>query len=52
MDAGGLSIGSPLRAFNGILTGAPVYRGDTTPLLNTDAASHALGQGSNGVNDE
>ena len=52
VDAGGLSIGAPLRAFNGILTGAPVYRGDATPLLNTDAAAHALGQGSNGLSDE
>jgi circadian clock protein KaiC len=55
VDARGLSIGSPLRGFNGILTGVPTYRGDPTPLMSTDSASagaHALGEGADGVSDE
>jgi circadian clock protein KaiC len=55
VDASGLSIGAPLRAFRGILTGVPTYRGDAAPLMNmaaTAAAAHALGEGSDGVSDE
>jgi circadian clock protein KaiC len=49
VDTGGLSIGPPLRAFQGILTGAPTYRGDTEPLMHPEATAHALGEGSDGV---
>jgi circadian clock protein KaiC len=49
VDANGLSIGSPLRDFHGILTGVPTYQGDSAPLMHTQAAAHALGEGSNGV---
>jgi circadian clock protein KaiC len=50
----GLSIGSPLRAFQGILTGVPTYRGDPRPLMDqqTTAAAHALGEGGDGISDE
>jgi circadian clock protein KaiC len=50
----GLSIGSPLRAFQGILTGVPTYRGDPRPLMDqkTTAAAHALGEGGDGIGDE
>jgi circadian clock protein KaiC len=51
VDATGLSIGAPLRAFHGILTGVPTYRGDPAPLMNASAAAHALGEGSDGVCD-
>jgi circadian clock protein KaiC len=52
VDVGGLSIGAPLRSFQGILTGMPTYRGDAAPLMNTKATAHALGEGSDGVSDE
>jgi circadian clock protein KaiC len=50
---GGLTIGSPLRSLQGILTGVPTYRGDPAPLMSpgTAAAAHALGEGSDGVSD-
>jgi circadian clock protein KaiC len=54
VDAAGLSIGAPLRAFQGILTGVPTYRGEAAPLMSTgsvSAAAHALGEGSDGVSD-
>lgn len=45
VDRAGLTIGEPLREFQGVLTGVPVYRGDGAPLLGkTEAAAHALGQ--------
>jgi circadian clock protein KaiC len=49
VSAGGLSIGSPLREFQGILTGVPTYKGASGPLMNPEAAAHALGEGSDGV---
>lgn len=51
VDADGLSIGPPLRAFRGILTGVPDYRGDAGPLMESqaDAAAHALGESSDGI---
>jgi circadian clock protein KaiC len=51
VDVNGLSIGPPLRAFRGILTGAPEYRGGSEPpmALNIDAAAHGLGESSNGI---
>jgi circadian clock protein KaiC len=49
VDAHGLSIGAPLREFQGILTGAPTYRGEAGPLMNPEASAHALGEGSNGI---
>jgi circadian clock protein KaiC len=54
VDRHGLSIGSPLRAFQGILTGVPTYRGEAAPLMGGAAAAgaHALGEGSDGMSDE
>jgi circadian clock protein KaiC len=55
VDKNGLSIGSPLRAFQGILTGVPTYRGAAAPLMgagSASAAAHALGEGSDGMSDE
>jgi circadian clock protein KaiC len=51
VDHQGFSIGMPLRDFQGILTGVPTYRGDTSPLLDAPAAAHALGEASDGVHD-
>lgn len=34
--AHGIRIGAPLRQFQGILTGVPFYRGERTPLLETE----------------
>jgi circadian clock protein KaiC len=50
----GLSIGSPLRDFDGILTGAPTYRGSGRPLIDPliKNASHALGQSADGIGDD
>jgi circadian clock protein KaiC len=50
VDAEGLSIGPPLRAFQGILTGEPVYRGHMAPLMDprTQTDSHWMGEG-NGI---
>jgi circadian clock protein KaiC len=52
LDAGGLSIGPPLRAFRGVLTGVPDYRGNSEPLMetNADAAARAPGESSDGTN--
>ncbi len=50
VDPSGLSIGAPLRGFHGILSGAPVYRGDTTPSMHPDAAPRAR-RGSDGLGD-
>ena len=54
VDRHGLSIGPPLRAFQGILTGVPTYRGAAGPLMGGAAAAgaHALGEGSDGLSDE
>ncbi len=54
VDRHGLSIGPPLRAFQGILTGVPTYRGAAAPLMGGAAAAgaHALGEGSDGMSDE
>ena len=49
VDTDGLSIGTPLRGFQGILSGAPTYRGDTAPLMHQEASAHALGEGSDGI---
>jgi circadian clock protein KaiC len=49
VDTNGLSIGTPLRGFQGILSGAPTYRGDTAPLMHPEASAHALGEGSDGI---
>jgi circadian clock protein KaiC len=49
VDTDGLSIGTPLRGFQGILSGAPTYRGDTSPLMHPEASAHALGEGSDGI---
>lgn len=37
LGPGGVRIGSPLREFEGVLTGVPRYRGKTAPLLPEDA---------------
>jgi circadian clock protein KaiC len=37
LGAGGIRVGSPLREFEGVLTGVPRYRGKTDPLLTEDA---------------
>jgi circadian clock protein KaiC len=52
IHAGGLSIGQPLRAFRGILSGVPDYRGDPAPLLTPQASAvaHALGESDNASN--
>ena len=34
---GGLSVGDPLRDFQGVLTGVPSYVGNVTPLMYDDA---------------
>jgi circadian clock protein KaiC len=56
VDRHGLSIGAPLRAFHGILTGVPTYRGAAAPLMDgagsASAGAHALGEGSDGASDE
>jgi circadian clock protein KaiC len=56
VDRHGLSIGSPLRAFQGILTGVPTYRGAADPLMRSagsaSTGAHALGEGSDGASDE
>jgi len=52
VDHSGLNIGPPLKNFQGILTGVPVYLGDSEPLMqpvNRKAASHALGEGADGL---
>jgi circadian clock protein KaiC len=49
VDIHGLSIGTPLRGFQGILSGAPTYRGNTAPLMHPEASAHALGAGSGGI---
>jgi circadian clock protein KaiC len=36
IDTGGLRLGAPLTAFQGVLTGIPTYFGETSPLLNRD----------------
>jgi circadian clock protein KaiC len=52
VDAGGVSIGPPLRDFQGVLTGVPVYSGDPAPLLDMkDAAAHAIGESATGLHD-
>ncbi len=52
VDSSGLTVGEPLRDFQGILSGAPIYHGDATLLENrAEAASHALGQSADGVRD-
>ncbi|WP_406855287.1 ATPase domain-containing protein [Alsobacter sp. KACC 23698] len=52
VDSGGLTVGGPLRDFQGILSGAPIYHGDATLLESrAEAASHALGQSADGVRD-
>ena len=38
VGANGITVGNPLRDFEGVLTGAPAYRG-TTPLLKTQSAA-------------
>jgi circadian clock protein KaiC len=50
VDKEGLNIGAPLRAFQGILTGVPTYRGAADPLMGAaSAAAHALGEGGDGI---
>ena len=46
LDASGISVGAPLRAFQGILTGVPIYRGNAGPLLTAPATTpaHAAGE--------
>jgi circadian clock protein KaiC len=34
MEAGGIRVGPPLREFQGVLTGVPLYRGKDTDILN------------------
>ncbi len=41
IDANGLSIGDPIRAFTGILSGAPVYTPDGGPLMPLEADPQA-----------
>jgi circadian clock protein KaiC len=53
VDKNGLSIGSPLTAFQGVLTGVPTYRGEAAPLMSQAlAAAPALGEGGDGARDE
>ena len=33
LDTHGIRVGEPLREFRGVLTGVPVYAGDTEPLF-------------------
>ena len=49
VDRGGVRIGPPLRAFQGVLTGIPVYHGEAAPLLNLAAESSALGESASGL---
>jgi circadian clock protein KaiC len=49
VDAEGLSVGAPLRDFQGILSGAPTYKGEFAPLMHPEASARALGEGSDGV---
>jgi circadian clock protein KaiC len=37
----GLEVGEPLREFQGVLTGVPVYVGDDDKIMTRDARSHA-----------
>jgi circadian clock protein KaiC len=36
IDTGGLRLGAPLTAFQGVLSGTPTYVGESAPLLNQD----------------
>jgi circadian clock protein KaiC len=36
LSSGGVRLGPPLKQFAGVLTGAPQYTGDSTPLLDDD----------------
>jgi circadian clock protein KaiC len=38
IGANGITVGEPLKDFEGVLTGAPAYRG-STPLLETNPAT-------------
>ena len=38
---GGLSVGAPLREFQGVLTGVPTYIGNAVPLMDDDGAGPA-----------
>jgi circadian clock protein KaiC len=53
VDGGGLSIGAPLRNFQGVLTGAPIYRGESEPLLGPqpETVAHTLGEAASGLRD-
>ena len=41
MGPGGIQIGAPLKDFQGVLTGVPVYVGDGTPLAATSTKPDA-----------
>jgi circadian clock protein KaiC len=45
----GLKIGTPLRQFEGILSGIPKFLGDTEDLLNSGSKSESKGSGSQGA---
>ena len=38
---GGLTVGSPLRDFQGVLTGVPTYMGNVAPLMGDNESDHA-----------
>jgi circadian clock protein KaiC len=33
LSGNGIKLGPPLKGFSGILSGTPIYNGETTPLL-------------------